>query len=71
VVVVHTIIIIIIINDKAIAVTGLGDLEECGMLRIPHCLDNRLRDGSEVVGLARLPRFTPQKHFLVLIYVIG
>jgi hypothetical protein len=27
------------------------------MLRIPHCLDNRLIDGGEVVSL------TPQKHF--------
>jgi hypothetical protein len=39
------------------------------MLRIPHCLDNRLRDGGEDVRLTRRPRSTPQKHFLVLISV--
>jgi hypothetical protein len=25
----------------------------CEMLRMPHCLDNRLTDGSEVVSLTR------------------
>jgi hypothetical protein len=33
---------------KAIPVTGLGGLSGCEMLRIPHCLDNRLRDGGKV-----------------------
>jgi hypothetical protein len=41
------------------------------MLRIPHVLDNRLAQGDEVVSLTRLPRFTPQKHFLVVISVRG
>jgi hypothetical protein len=41
------------------------------MLRIPHCLDNRLRDGGEVVSLKRLPRFTIHKDVLVLVSVTG
>jgi hypothetical protein len=32
----------------------------CEMLRISHCLDNRLTDGSEVVGLTHRQRSTPQ-----------
>jgi hypothetical protein len=32
------------------------------MLRIPHCLDNRLTVGGEI-SLTRLSRFTPQKIF--------
>jgi hypothetical protein len=39
------------------------------MLRILLCLDNRLADGGEIVNLTRRPRFTPQKHFLVVISV--
>jgi hypothetical protein len=38
------------------------------MLRIPHCLDNRLTDGGKVVSLKQRPNFTPQKHYL---YVSG
>jgi hypothetical protein len=37
------------------------------MLRIPHCLDNRLTDCGKVVTLTRRPPSTPKKHFLVLI----
>jgi hypothetical protein len=33
------------------------------MLRIPHCLDNRLTDGGKVVSPTHLPYFTPQKHY--------
>jgi hypothetical protein len=33
------------------------------MLRIPHCLDNRLTDGVKVVNPTQLPRFTPQQHY--------
>jgi hypothetical protein len=33
------------------------------MLRIPHCLDSRFRDGREFVSLARRLRCTPQKHY--------
>jgi hypothetical protein len=44
-------------ENKAISVTGLGDLQGCQMLRIPHCLDNRLTDGGKVrIVLALLPR---------------
>jgi hypothetical protein len=34
------------------------------MLRIPHCLDNRLTDGGKVVSPTHLPHTTPQKHYL-------
>jgi hypothetical protein len=39
------------------------------MLRIPHCLDNRLTDGGKVVSPTHQPHFTPQKHYYV--YVSG
>jgi hypothetical protein len=32
------------------------------MWRFPHCLENRLTDGGEVVTLTRRLRSTPQKH---------
>jgi hypothetical protein len=32
------------------------------MLRIPHCLDNRLTVGGNVVRPTHQPHFTPQKH---------
>jgi hypothetical protein len=33
------------------------------MLRITHCLDNRLTDGGNVVSPTHQPHFTPQKHY--------
>jgi hypothetical protein len=48
-------------KGKAIPVTGHGDTEGCETSRLPHVLDNRLRDGDEVVSLMRRPPFTPQK----------
>jgi hypothetical protein len=39
------------------------------MLRIPHCLDNQLTDGGEVVSPTHLRQSTPQKHYYV--YVSG
>jgi hypothetical protein len=48
---------------KAIPVTGRGGPIGCEMLRIPHCLDNRLTDGGKVVSLTRRPCPTPQKHY--------
>jgi hypothetical protein len=33
------------------------------MLRIPHCLDNRLIDGDKFVRPKHRQHFTPQKHF--------
>jgi hypothetical protein len=38
------------------------------MLRIPHCLDNRLTDGGKVVSPMHLSHFTPQKHFYLYVY---
>jgi hypothetical protein len=39
------------------------------MLRIPHCLDNRLIDGGKVVSPIHTPHFTPQKYYYF--YVFG
>jgi hypothetical protein len=39
------------------------------MLRIPHCLDNRLTDGGKAVNPMHRPHFTPQKHYYF--YVSG
>jgi hypothetical protein len=33
------------------------------MLRIPHCLENRLTDGGKAVSPRDTPYFTPQKHY--------
>jgi hypothetical protein len=46
---------------KAIAVTGRGSPEGCETLRLPHFLDNRLKDGGGVVSLKWPPPFTPQE----------
>jgi hypothetical protein len=51
--------------SKTITVTGLGGLWGCEMLRIPHCLDNRLTDGDKVVSPTQPPRSTLQKHYFV------
>jgi hypothetical protein len=34
------------------------------MLRIPHCLDNRLTDDGKVVSPTHPPHFTPQEHYI-------
>jgi hypothetical protein len=59
---------IIISKAKAIPVTGLGGLQGCEMLRIPHCLDNRLTDGGKFVSPTHSPHSTPQEHYF---YVSG
>jgi hypothetical protein len=53
-------------KSKAIPVTGRGGLHGCGMLRIPHFLDNRFTDGGEVVNIARPPRFTQETLFRLI-----
>jgi hypothetical protein len=52
------------VKVKAIPVRGRGSLEGCPMLRIPHCLDNRLVDGGKVVSPTHRPHFTSHKHYL-------
>jgi hypothetical protein len=44
-------------------VTGRRGLYVCERSRLPHYLDNRLKDGSEVVNIMRRPRSTPQKQY--------
>jgi hypothetical protein len=48
-------------RGKAIPVTGRGGPQGCMTSRLPHFLNNWLRDGSEVVSLTRWPPFTPQE----------
>jgi hypothetical protein len=43
--------------------TGRGGLYGCEMLKIPHCLDNRLTVGGKFVSLTHPPHFTTQKHY--------
>jgi hypothetical protein len=50
------------VKSKAVPVTGRGGLWGCETLRIPHCLDNRLKDGGEVVSPTHWPPSTAQKH---------
>jgi hypothetical protein len=48
---------------KSIPVPGTGGPEGCEAKMSPHCLDKRLIDSGEVVGLAFRPRSNPQKYF--------
>jgi hypothetical protein len=57
----------VVAKSKAIPITGLGGLQSCEMLRIPHSLDNRFTDGGKVVRPMHRPQFTPQKHDYVSI----
>jgi hypothetical protein len=42
-------------------VTGLGNPKFCETSRIPHCIDNRIAEGGEVVSLTLRSPFTPRK----------
>jgi hypothetical protein len=53
---------------KLLLLSGRGDSYGLEWLRLPHFLDNRLTDCSEVVSLTHRPQFTPE-NFLVLISV--
>jgi hypothetical protein len=57
-------------RGKAIHLTDRGGPYGCETPRLPHFLDNRLTDGSEVVRLTRRPHLTTGR-FLVLISVRG
>jgi hypothetical protein len=48
---------------KAIPLTGCRGLQGCEMLRIPHCLDNGITDGSKAVSSMHRLHCTPQKHY--------
>jgi hypothetical protein len=52
-------------------VTGRGSVVDYEMLRIPHCLDNRLTDGGKNVSLTHRLRSTPQKHYVLLLVLIS
>jgi hypothetical protein len=47
------------IKVKAIPVTGRGGPQGFETSRLPHFLDNRLKDGGKIVSLTRRPLFTP------------
>jgi hypothetical protein len=61
------IIIFICIKSKAIPLTGLGGLEGCEMVRIPHYIDNRLTDGGKDVSPTHPQHSTPQKRYYFLL----
>jgi hypothetical protein len=46
---------------RNVPVTGSGGPQGCERSRVPYFLDNRLRDGGEVVSLTRRPSFTTRK----------
>jgi hypothetical protein len=51
------------IRSEAIPVAGHRGLQGCEIFRIPHCLDNRLTDDGEVIGLTRRPCSSPLRLF--------
>jgi hypothetical protein len=54
---------------KAIPVTSREGLSGCKMLKIPHCLDNRLTDGGKVVSPTIRPLlYSPETLFLCFWY---
>jgi hypothetical protein len=55
-------------KDETIPVTGSGNPQVCETSRLPHFLDNRLKDDGEVISLTRRLPFTSRK-LLVLISV--
>jgi hypothetical protein len=63
------------VKSKAIPVTGLGGLLSSEMLRITHCLDNRLTDVGKVASPTLRPTLIPRNiitfMLLVLISVRG
>jgi hypothetical protein len=50
-------------GGKAIPVTGRGGPQDCDTSRLPHFLDNRLKDGGEVVSLTLRSHLYPQEDF--------
>jgi hypothetical protein len=52
-------------HNKVIPVTGREGPQGCETLRVPHYLDNRLKDGGKVFSLTRRPRFDPQENYLI------
>jgi hypothetical protein len=45
------------------SVSSRGGLQVCEILRIPHCLDNRLTDGGKVVTLRTGRSLLPRNNF--------
>jgi hypothetical protein len=58
------------VKSKAIPVTCREGLYNYQMLRIPHCLDSWLTDGSKAVSLTHRPCSTLQKHFIFMCLVL-
>jgi hypothetical protein len=53
----------------SITVTGRGEKQLCGALKLSHFLENWLKDGCGVVSLTRRPAFTPLRLLILLVYV--
>jgi hypothetical protein len=58
-----TLLYVFMVKKKAIPITGLGGLQGCEILGIPHYLDSRLIDGGKVVSPTHQLHFSPQKHY--------
>jgi hypothetical protein len=58
-------------ESEAIPVTGRGGLYDYAILRIPHCLDNSLRDGGKVDSLTQRPRSIPHIGSLFLSLILS
>jgi hypothetical protein len=59
------------VKNKAIPVTGRGGLLGCEMLKISHCLHNRLTAGGKVVNPTHRPRSASHKHICLLLVRIS
>jgi hypothetical protein len=53
---VRTLTLVKVKKGKAIPVTGRGGPKGCETSRLPHFLDGRLTDGSEIISLMRRPQ---------------
>jgi hypothetical protein len=58
-------------KNKAIPVTGRGGLWGCEILRIPHCLENRLTEDDNVVNLCTGPALLPRNIISLLLVLIS
>jgi hypothetical protein len=41
------------------------------ILRIPHCLDNQLTDGGNVVSPTHPPHFTPPRNTIIFMFLVS
>jgi hypothetical protein len=54
---------LLFLRSKSKVTLSPEQAEEVKMLRISHCLDNRLTDGGKVFSSTHRAQPTPQKHY--------